>query len=632
VAALRRGARGVEFRRLFLGQAASALGDRIAPVALAFAVLDLTGSAAALGVVLAAQTLPLAAFVLVGGVWADRLPRRLVLLASDGVRLVAQGLTALLLVTGTARLWQLVVLQAAYGAAEAFFRPAMHAVIPEVVTAARLQQANALTGLSLNVAMVVGPPIAAIVVAVTSPGAAVAGGALALRLPPRRRLDLLPLHRVGHDRAAAGAARAARPGGVDRLLRLHGAHAVCTFGVAGGSRRRLDGRVDVAAEFRGLFTGLAAIGRDPDGGWTRLAWTGEDDAAREWFVAEATSLGLEVETDRNTNLWAWWGRRGERAVATGSHLDTVPGGGAYDGALGVVAAFLAVRLLRERGFVPRLPIVVAAFCDEEGAASGLPAFGSRLATGALDRARARPHLPPGTNPGPDPERLAQLSAFVELHVEQGRALTDLDAPVAVGTGVWPHGRWRVTLDGEGNHAGTTRLPDRRDPALPLATAITAARRCAAGCDGVATVGRVEVRPGATNGVAAQAVAWLDARAPQDAALDRLVGWWAQDVADAAAEHHVTCTLREESRSPAVAFDPALADRLAAVLQLWALPAPRLDTAAGHDAAALAAAVPTGMLFVRNPTGASHTPGESASDADCVLGAEVLADVLADLAS
>ena len=185
----------VEFRRLFLGQAVSALGDRVAPVALAFAVLDLTGSAAALGVVLAAQTLPLAAFVLVGGVWADRLPRRLVLLASDVVRLVAQGLTALLLVTGTARLWQLVVLQTCYGAAEAFFRPAMHAVIPEVVSSGRLQQANALVALSYNVAMVVGPPIAAVVVAVTSPGAAIAVDAASFAVSAAFLLRLRPVPR-----------------------------------------------------------------------------------------------------------------------------------------------------------------------------------------------------------------------------------------------------------------------------------------------------------------------------------------------------------------------------------------------------------------------------------------------------
>lgn len=163
-----------QFRLLFTGQAISAIGDRIAPIGLAFAVLDLTSSGAALGAVLAAQTLPLAAFVLVGGVWADRLPRRRVLIGTDAVRLIAQGATALLLLSHTATLWQLVVLQALYGTAEAFFRPAVHAMVPDVVSPVRLQQANALLALSMNVALITGPVLAATLVTLVSPGGAIA--------------------------------------------------------------------------------------------------------------------------------------------------------------------------------------------------------------------------------------------------------------------------------------------------------------------------------------------------------------------------------------------------------------------------------------------------------------------------
>jgi predicted MFS family arabinose efflux permease len=158
------------FRLLFGAQSISSLGDRLVPVALAFAVLDLTGSASGLGIVLAAQTIPLVSFVLFGGVWADRLPRRRVLVASDLVRALSQGGCAALLLTGSARLWELAALQAVYGTARAFFGPAALALVPETVNSAQLQQANGLLALSDNVAGVLGPAVAGVIVAVSRPG------------------------------------------------------------------------------------------------------------------------------------------------------------------------------------------------------------------------------------------------------------------------------------------------------------------------------------------------------------------------------------------------------------------------------------------------------------------------------
>jgi MFS family permease len=158
------------FRLFFFGQGISAVGDRIVTVALAFAVLDLTGSVKDLGLVLAAQSVPLVLFLLMGGVWSDRLPRRAVMLTSDLVRAGAQGATALLLVSGNAHVWQLVVLQAVYGAAEAFFIPAAQALLPETVAAVDLQQANALIAVSANIANVGGPALAGVLVATLGAG------------------------------------------------------------------------------------------------------------------------------------------------------------------------------------------------------------------------------------------------------------------------------------------------------------------------------------------------------------------------------------------------------------------------------------------------------------------------------
>jgi hypothetical protein len=171
VALMRNGVLGLRsFRLLFSGQAVSTFGDRLVPVALAFAVLDLTGSVTDLGIVMAAQSVPLVAFVLIGGVWADRLPRQLVMLVSDAIRAVAQGLGALLLLTGTAHVWELAALQAVYGTAAAFFGPASTALVPETVGDADLQEANALLGMSTNVTAVLGPATAGAIVATIGPG------------------------------------------------------------------------------------------------------------------------------------------------------------------------------------------------------------------------------------------------------------------------------------------------------------------------------------------------------------------------------------------------------------------------------------------------------------------------------
>lgn len=188
-----------QFRLLWLGQATSTLGDGLVPVALSFAVIGtLNRSATALGVVLAAEILPLVLFVLVGGVWADRLPRQLVMLASDVVRGAVQATLAVLLVTGAAQLWELVVLVAIYGTAQAFFQPAATGLVPATISPGRLQQANALLGLSRSVAFVVGPAIAGVIAATTNPGIvfvvdaatfAVSATSLALLQLPRSRRE-----------------------------------------------------------------------------------------------------------------------------------------------------------------------------------------------------------------------------------------------------------------------------------------------------------------------------------------------------------------------------------------------------------------------------------------------------------
>jgi N-carbamoyl-L-amino-acid hydrolase len=226
--------------------------------------------------------------------------------------------------------------------------------------------------------------------------------------------------------------------------------------------------------------------------------------------------------------------------------------------------------------------------------------------------------------GRDDRVLARVGAYVELHIEQGRALVDItgDHAVAVGSDIWPHGRWRVDVPGEANHAGTTRLEDRHDAMLGAATVVIAARRAARARGCVATVGKVAVTPGGVNAVPSATTAWLDARGPDEGAVRAVVA----DVTEVAGEFGAT--IAEESWTPRTPFDPTLVGRLAALLG----GIPLLGTGAGHDAGILAnAGVPVAMLFVRNRTGVSHSPAEFADEADCVAGIEALAAVVADLA-
>jgi N-carbamoyl-L-amino-acid hydrolase len=386
-----------------------------------------------------------------------------------------------------------------------------------------------------------------------------------------------------------------------------------------------------------MWAELAPIGRNPaTGGYDRPGWSPAERECRELFLDAAAVRDLPVQEDGNGNVVAWWGTPGPGAVLTGSHLDSVPDGGAYDGPLGVVSGLAAIDTLRARGFTPGVPLGVAVFVEEEGSRFGLPCLGSRLATGALDPDAARAlrdrhgwslaEVAEADDFGPA-DWLGDVAAFVELHVEQGRRLVDLDAPIGVASGIWPHGRWRFEFSGESNHAGTTAMADRRDPMLTYAMTALAANKQARLADIRATFGRVEAEPNATNAVPARVRAWLDARAPDEPALRALVDAVRRQAGERAERDGTTLVVEPESSSAAVVFDEPLRDRVSAVLG----GAPVLPTAAGHDAGILATAgVATAMLFVRNPSGVSHAPAEYATTADCLAGVEALADVLAHL--
>lgn len=405
--------------------------------------------------------------------------------------------------------------------------------------------------------------------------------------------------------------------------------------------------------FHDLWADLAPIGRDPStGGYHRFAYAPDELLCRSWFASAAADVGMEHTTDRNGNLWARWVPPGVDAstpsLVLGSHLDSVPDGGAFDGPLGVVSAFAAIDDIRTGGMVPARPIAVVAFADEEGAPFGIACAGSRLMTGELDPDRARAlvgrdgrtmaqamvsagHDPEGL--GPDLDALRGIASYVELHIEQGRALVDLDAPIGVATRIWPHGRYRFTLTGEANHAGTTAMNDRHDPMIVFAEVALAARRAATAAGARATFGRLTVHPNGTNAIPSEVTAWLDARAASPVDLADLLEALTAAAESSSRDHGTALSIVAESVSGETAFDPSLSERIASVVSSHlGRPTPAIPTGAGHDAGILATAgVPSAMLFVRNPTGVSHSPAEFAAREDCEHGVAALSAVIANLA-
>src|SRR3954471_9770005 len=326
--------------------------------------------------------------------------------------------------------------------------------------------------------------------------------------------------------------------------------------------------------FDQMWSDLTPLGRSAtSGGYFRQPFTAAERECHAWFVEQCRARDLRVEHDGNGNTVGWWEPSPGPSVLTGSHLDSVLDGGAYDGPLGVVSALTALDVLRDRGFVPDRPIGVAAFAEEEGSRFGLACLGSRLATGTttakqawaltdrdgvrFEDAMAQVGLEPALGRS---AWLDGVGCFVELHVEQGRDLVDRNEPVGVASAIWPHGRYRFDFTGEANHAGTTRMEDRHDPMLTLAMTVLAANKQAPLRGERATFGRVLTEPNGTNAVPSRVTGWLDARAPTSEGLLELVAEVERLGVERAGRDGTDLVVTPESVSTEVLFDDELADR------------------------------------------------------------------------
>ncbi len=398
----------------------------------------------------------------------------------------------------------------------------------------------------------------------------------------------------------------------------------------------------------GLIADLDALAgfSAPGPGVTRLAWSNELEDALAWCSDCMEEAGLATERDEAGNLIGRWDSGRGPAVLAGSHLDTVPNGGRYDGSLGVLGAVEAVRRLRDEGFVPARPVWVAAFMDEEGARFGTSMLGSRafvgdsvaelagrqddagvtLASAVRDCGRSLDDVPAA-------RKIHAVGEYLELHIEQGPVLEGVDADIGVVTAITGMIGLRVTLTGAANHAGTTPM-DRRHDALAGAARFIVAARDAARREGsfVVTVGKIGVQPGAANVVPGEATFSLDLRAAEPGALAKADEVLRGLLTRIAHEEGLQAAVLETHRHPPTRMNDAVMTAIEEAAREVGVTVLRLESGAGHDAMVLGLHVPAGMVFVPSRGGVSHAPEEFTDARLCELGAAVLAGALKRLAS
>ncbi len=382
--------------------------------------------------------------------------------------------------------------------------------------------------------------------------------------------------------------------------------------------------------YRRLFAGVNEQGFSPEG-WTRAPWTPELRAAEQLVIDAAVAGGMVCEHDPAGNLWITDPNApADGLIAVGSHLDTVPKGGAFDGLLGVVGGLVAVLALRAAGVPNRERLAVISFADEEGSRFNTPCFGSRTMVGTFGDEVADAKDKDGISiRDVGPKRPAdaaglqrRIAAYFEIHVEQGLALDPAGISLGIATSLSARGRWEWQVVGEANHAGTTPMAGRRDALVRAAEFVLAVQRTAVAHEGsVATVGRITPWPGGTNVIPGRCSGTLDVRALNNATRDAVVQALVEEFPDIVIEH--------KSTDDAAIFDPALIADLHAAANELGVSSMDLPSYAGHDAGTLAlAGVPSVMIFTRSPNGISHNPAEHSDESVCLDAVAVLAAALA----
>ena len=407
--------------------------------------------------------------------------------------------------------------------------------------------------------------------------------------------------------------------------------------------KALDVRVDPRRLQRRLER-LSEFGR-PEGGTfahgvSRVAYSDADVAARAWLMDEMREVGLTPRIDPAGNIFGRWGGTDPALppILFGSHIDTVPQGGNFDGPLGSLAALEVIQTCQTRGIRTRHPLEMVVFAHEEGAAFTRGLAGSRIAAGDVTRADLEQTWNGMTRAeaiqriGGDPDRIedailkpGSFHGYLELHIEQGGTLEAAGIPIGVVTGIVGSHRFEVVVQGRANHSGTTPMDQRQDALVASSKIVLAVEEVARGLSGrqVATVGRMDVLPNSPNAIPGQVIFTIDFRDLSVATLETMETQVRQRIRTILEGTGVTAQMRRVSEYAPVAASDSWQDAIEESALAEGLASVRMPSGAGHDAGMMALVGPMGMIFVPSAGGISHSPDEWTSWEDCARGAQVL---------
>ena len=411
-----------------------------------------------------------------------------------------------------------------------------------------------------------------------------------------------------------------------------------------GQSNLLDIQVNGKRLMQRLFD-LADIGAIDGGGCARLALTDADKAGRDLVIEWMKDLDLEITIDVVGNVVGIWNVGSGLPVMTGSHIDTVRTGGKYDGNYGVLAGLEVIQTCQEQGITPLHPLAVAFFTNEEGARFAPDMFGSIVYVGGLSVEEALDTVGiDGARVGDELERIGYKGAtpcpglsphaFVELHIEQGPVLEQTGVVIGAVTGVQGISWQEVTVEGQSNHAGTTPMNMRHDPAYVASNIAVFLRELATRFGGhqVCTVGKIDLHPNLINVVPQRAVLTLDIRNTDENKLKEAEAEVKAHLDRLATEEGVTISTRPLARFEPVEFDEHVVELVSEIAKNQGNTVMRLPSGAGHDAQMLARVCPTAMIFVPSAKGISHNPAEYTSPEELEAGANVLLHAMVTLAN
>ena len=392
---------------------------------------------------------------------------------------------------------------------------------------------------------------------------------------------------------------------------------------------------------------LGKIGATPDGGVWRSSFSDPDMEARAWYIQRIEAAGIQHWTDAAGNIYARIGEGGP-AVIAGSHLDSVPNGGRFDGALGVMAAFECLRCLREQGVRTNLPVEAVAFTDEEGRFGGFVGSFAVIGTLAYEEAQRRrdlrgvPLVDAMRRVGLDPTRIGEarrqpgdIKAYIELHIEQGPVLESLGVPIGVVQGIVAGSRTWITFRGRADHAGTTPMTMRKDALLGAAEFSLRARELVlteGSGTSVGTIGALEVKPGGSNIVPESAFLTLDLRDISWDVLQRLLGRVHTLAEEIAEKWGLEVTVERMRTSEPAQMSPHLQAVIDEAARDLGHTTHWMNSGAGHDAQVLAKITEAGMIFVPSRQGRSHSPAEFTDWEQIEHGGNVLLNTLVRVAN